>query len=88
MAVNLPVDIEANSRAKVESGRFADETDVIRAAINRLDQQERLRWLKNALAEGERGDPIDFTDDLMDELAAEAEVNSGHGKPISDAVKP
>jgi putative addiction module CopG family antidote len=88
MTVNLPADIESSIREKIESGRFDSEADVIRAALELLDRQEKLRWLKDALAAGEVGEPIPFTDALMDQLEAEAEVNAARGKPISDAVKP
>jgi putative addiction module CopG family antidote len=88
MTVNLPADIESAIREKIESGRFSDEADVIRAALELLDRQERLEWLRQALAEGEVGEPMEFTEVLMDRLEAEAEVNAALGKPVSDAVKP
>jgi putative addiction module CopG family antidote len=88
MTVNLPADIESAIREKIESGRFSDEADVIRAALELLDRQERLEWLRQTLAEGEVGEPIEFTEALMDRLEAEAEVNAALGKPVSDAVKP
>jgi putative addiction module CopG family antidote len=88
MSLNIPADIEASIRQKVESGRFGNETEVIREAMRLLDEQERRRWLKQALAEGEQGDAVELTPALMERLSREAEENARKGKPIKDAVKP
>jgi putative addiction module CopG family antidote len=88
MAVHLPADVEASIRAKVGSGRFGDEGDVVREAMRLLDEHERRRWLKQALAEGEEGEAVDFTPELLAQLRQEAEENARAGKPIRDAVTP
>jgi putative addiction module CopG family antidote len=88
MVVHVPADVEASIREQVESGRFGDEADVIRAAMRLLEAEERRRWLKQALAEGEEGEAVDFTPELLDHLSREAEENARAGKPIRDAVKP
>jgi putative addiction module CopG family antidote len=36
MTIALPADLEAFIRSEIESGRYADETDVIRDAVRRL----------------------------------------------------
>jgi putative addiction module CopG family antidote len=88
MAVHLPADVEQSIREKVGSGRFSDEGDVVREAMRLLDEHERRRWLKHALAEGEEGEAVDFTPELLAQLSQEAEENARAGKPIRDAVKP
>ena len=93
----MVVDLDPKTRAliqeRVATGRFSDESEVVREAIRLLDQRERrLAELRAELAIGmaqiERGDLIDFTPDLMDELCRESEENARRGKPIKDAVKP
>ena len=88
MPMLIPPDIEESIRAKVESGRFADEAAVVREAMRLLDEHERRHWLSQALIEGERGEPIDFTPELLEQLSREAEENARNGKPIKDAVRP
>ena len=73
---------------KVASSRFEDEADVVREAARLLDVEDRRQWLIQALAEGERGEAIDLTPELMDQLSREADENAATGKPIRDAVKP
>jgi Arc/MetJ-type ribon-helix-helix transcriptional regulator len=75
-------------RTKVASGQFPDEADVMQEAIRLLDEHEHRNWLIHALAEGERGEAIDLTPELIDQLSREAEENAAMGKPIRDAVKP
>ncbi|MGI8478018.1 MAG: type II toxin-antitoxin system ParD family antitoxin [Thermomicrobiales bacterium] len=88
MTVHLPADVEASIRQQVESGRFGDEAGVVREAMRLLDEHERRRWLKHALAVGEQGEAVDFTPELLAQLGHEAEENARNGKPLKDAVKP
>jgi putative addiction module CopG family antidote len=88
MSLHIPADIEANIRRKVESGQFPDETEVIREAFRLLDEQEQRRWLKQARAEGEQGEAVDFTPELLEQLSREAEENMRREKPVKDAVRP
>ncbi len=57
-----------------------------------MDDRDRMQALRDELQVGleqiERGAVIDFTPDLLDELAREAEQNARDGKPIREAVKP
>ena len=75
-------------RTKVASGQFGDGADVMREALRLLDEQDRRRWLIQALADGERGDAIDLTPELMDQLSREADDNAALSKPVRDAIKP
>ena len=93
MHVRLTPQAEALIREKVDSGRYATAEEAVQAAIRLLDEHERrLQWLLAELAIGEeqerRGELIDFTPELLDELSREAEENARRGKPIKDAVKP
>ena len=93
MVVDLDPQTRAMIQERVATGRFSDENDVVREAVRLLDQRERrLAELRAELAIGkeqiERGELIDFTPDLLDELCRESEENARIGKPIKDAVKP
>jgi putative addiction module CopG family antidote len=58
MAISLPSDLEAFVRAEVDSGRYADEAEVIRDAVRRLaDARDALeagqiKALREAIAPG------------------------------------
>ncbi len=93
MQVDLDAHIVALIRDKVASGRYHDPGEVVRDAVLQMDERDqRLRHLQAEVAIGleqiERGELIDFTSELLDELDREAEVNARNGKPIKDAVKP
>ena len=55
MRVQLTDDVETIIREKVESGLYPNADEVLREALRLLDEQDRLRWLRVALAECERG---------------------------------
>ena len=93
MSVTLSPELEAIIRDKVERGLYASPDEAIAAAVRLLDDHDRrLGWLRAELAIGEeqekRGDLIDFTPELLDQLSREAEENARQGKPIADAVTP
>lgn len=93
MQVDLDPHVEALIRDKVASGRYHDSSEVVRDAVLLMEaRDQRLQRLRAEVAIGvgqiERGELIDFTPDLLDELDREAEENARTGKPIKDAVKP
>jgi hypothetical protein len=73
MSVQIAPDVEAKLRDKVETGNYADI---------------KHSWLLEALAEGEKGEAIEFTPERMDLIRQRARENARQGKPISDAVTP
>jgi len=78
MAIRVPDDLEASIRQKIETGRYRDETEVIRAALRSLDaREERVERLRASIAEGfaavERGEGIELTPEHLEELGREAE---------------
>jgi antitoxin ParD1/3/4 len=79
-------------RERVDSGRYPDAPAVVREALRLLDERDRLQELRAELQIGleqiERGEVVDYTPELLDELAREAEQNAKDGKPVRDAVKP
>ena len=90
--VPVPPQMEALIRDRVASGRYADDTAVLDAALSLLaerDKQEYLRALVDeADAEVARGELIDWTPDLMERLWDEAIVANRRGDPIDDDVLP
>jgi putative addiction module CopG family antidote len=88
MSIHIPTDVEAEIRELVESGHFEREADVLRATMRLLQEEERLRWLRAAIEDGDASGNVDFSPELMDHLSLEAEDNARAGKPVKDAVKP
>ena len=93
MTVHLPADLAASIRQQVASGRFVDEAEVVRAALRLLEARERrAQQIRDSVAEGltaiERGEGIELTPDLMDELEREADELHRQGKQPRADVRP
>ena len=71
-----------------------DAATVVREAMRLLIERDHqhahaLRAeLRIGLEQIERGDLVDVSPDLLDQLVDEAEENARNGKPVRDAVKP
>lgn len=93
MNIYLGDHFDALIRKRVESGRYAHASEVVREGLRLLEAQERLRVLRDALEVAEaqvaRGETVEFTPELMDRLSREATENARLGKPIkNDLVTP
>ena len=93
MSVRLTPEVEALIRQKVDSGQYASADEVIQAAIRLLDERDqRLQHLRALLAVGleqeRRGELIDFTPELLDELDREVEELFQRGEQPSPDVCP
>ncbi len=79
-------------RQRLESGPYPDAAAVVHEALRLLDERDRVQALRAELQVGldqiDRGETVDFTLELLDELASEAEQNARAGKPVRDAVMP
>ncbi len=78
MVIHVPADIEASIRERVESGDYSDETEVIRTALRALmAREQRIEEIRTSVEEGiasiERGEGIELTPELMDEIEREVE---------------
>ena len=85
MTVHMPANVAPSIRQQVASGRFGDEAEVVREALRLLEARERrAQQLRDSVAEGlaaiERGEGIELTPDLMDEMEREAEALHRQGK--------
>jgi putative addiction module CopG family antidote len=77
----------------IATGHYADAGEVLGAALQLLDEQERkLDWLRAELAIGEeqekRGELIDLTPERFNAIKRQAIENVRAARPIKDAVKP
>ena len=88
MTVTLTPESEALIDEKVASGLYASSADVIEEALRLLDEQDRLRWLRAAIAEGQRGEYAEFTPELIQSILERGIANAAAGKPVNDAVTP
>jgi antitoxin ParD1/3/4 len=93
MQVDLDPRVAGLIRQQVESGQYHNASEVVGEAMRlMLERDRRLQQLRAEVAIGveqfERGEVVDFTLELLDELSREAEENARKGKPVKDAVKP
>jgi antitoxin ParD1/3/4 len=93
MSIHLPIDVEERIREKVESGQYDDASDVIRAAMRLLDRRDqRLQELRASVAEGlaaiERGEGIELTPELWEEIEREADERMRQGAQPKPDVCP
>jgi antitoxin ParD1/3/4 len=92
MAIQIPADVEARIREKVERGDFPDAGEVIREAMRLLDEQERqLDELRAKLQIGldqlDRGEGAPFTPELVARMRRNAEERFRRGeRPKPDVV--
>jgi antitoxin ParD1/3/4 len=86
MSIELPPRIAAMLQEKVDSGLYASADEAIEAAVRLLDEHDRrLQRLRAAIAEGEEGEAIPWTPELMEQLSREAEEMARQGlKPHPD----
>jgi antitoxin ParD1/3/4 len=77
MTVTLTPQLEAMIRERVESGRYDNETEVIREALRLLEERDKLEHLRSLLAVGleqaRRGELIDFTPEWVEEMDRKVE---------------
>jgi len=91
MQITLTPDIEAIIQQEVDSGRFADASEVIAEAVQlfqRHAELERLRKsIREAEAEYERGEYFENSPQFWADIEAEAQAMTARGeKPDSDVV--
>ncbi len=93
MQIVLPNEIKSFVEREVASGRYADEQQVIVEALRRLADDEEMETITVAeavaesLAQIERGDVRELTDDVFDELLKQSETDAMQGAPVRNAVK-
>ena len=92
MNVSLDPQLEELVRRKVASGLYGDANAVLREALELLDKRDRFEALRAAVAEGmaeiERGEYIEWTPGMMDQLRREADEADRLGLPLDEDVMP
>jgi antitoxin ParD1/3/4 len=78
MVIHVTPEIEADIRQRVESGEYADESDVLRKALRTLEARERrIQEIRASIEEGmaafERGEFVELTPEVMDEIDREVD---------------
>ncbi|MGI8475614.1 MAG: type II toxin-antitoxin system ParD family antitoxin [Thermomicrobiales bacterium] len=77
MNVSLTPQLETMIRERIESGRYNNASEVVRDALRHLEANERLEHLRSLLAVGmeqvRRGETVEFTPELIDEMERRAE---------------
>jgi len=79
MTVTLTPQLEALVRQKVEAGFYRTADEVIAEALNLLDERDRLRRPRATLAEGEQGEGIPYTPELLEEIDREVDERVRRG---------
>ncbi len=93
MNVSLTPQLEALVRQKVETGLYNNASEVVREALRLLDERDqRQSWLRSKMATAEeqvkRGEVVEFTDELLDELDREVDERLRRGDTPSPDVCP
>ena len=91
MSIQLPPQAEALIREKVKSGLYANAEEAIEAAVHLLDDHDRrlqVRRLRAAIAEGEEGEALPWTPELMAQLSLEADEMHRRGETPNPDVCP
>ena len=92
MNVSLTPQLEATIHERVESGRYASASEVVREALRLLEERERLEHLRSllqvGLEEAQRGELIEFTPELMEEIAQRARERVQRGEEPDPDVCP
>ena len=89
MRTRLSPQVEALIQQKVSSGLYASADEVIAAAMHLLEEHDhRLLRLREALAEGEAGEAMPWTPELIAQLSREAEEMERRGELPDPEVCP
>ena len=91
MHIELDPEIAHLIELRVNQGQYESANDVVREAMQLLEERERLQLLRAALAQADaeidRGEYVEWTPTLLDELSDEADDMAAQGlKPHSDVV--
>jgi antitoxin ParD1/3/4 len=79
-------------RKQVETGRYANASEVVREALRVLEDRAKLQEFRRLIAETDddiaNGNTVEWTPQLMEQIRLEAIEASREGLPTPDHVKP
>jgi antitoxin ParD1/3/4 len=92
MNVSLTPQLEEMIRQRVESGRYNNASEVVRDALRLLEEHERTERLRSLLEIGledeRRGDLVDYSPELLDEIERRAVERFRRGEEPDPDVCP
>jgi antitoxin ParD1/3/4 len=92
MNVSLTPELEAMIRQQVDSGRYNNASEVVREALRLLDEHQRVQHLRSLLAVGleqaQRGELVEFTPELMEDISRRAKERFLRGEEPDPDVCP
>lgn len=92
MNVSLTPQLEAIIRKQVASGRYNNASEVVREALRLLEERDHLEHLRSLLAVGledeRRGDLVEFTPELLEDIYWRAEERFQRGEEPDPDVCP
>lgn len=93
MNIALPPHIQHFVEQEVASGRFADEREVIVTALESMADDRRIppdvlaELIAEPLAQLERGEVFEWTDELRADIRREAKLKAARGHRVRDDIK-
>jgi len=92
MQIVLPNEIKTFVEREVASGRYDDAEQVVIAALKRMAGEPYptmtvAEAVAESLAQVERGEGRELTDDVFDELLRESETDAQRGVTVRDEAK-
>lgn len=88
MAIDLRPDIESAIMEKVDSGSYPDADAVVRAAMRLLEEEEFRARIADAVASLDRGEGVELTPQVWDEIEREADEMLRRGEQPARHVCP
>jgi putative addiction module CopG family antidote len=92
VSLTLDPQLEALIRRQVNSGRYADENEVVQEALTLLEERDRRAHLRAALARAEeqiaRGEGVLYTPELREQIRQTALRNLRDGRTPNPDVLP
>lgn len=86
MEITITPRIEAMIQDRLDTGHYKNPDAVLELALRLLEQEERRERLRAALAEGDEGEPIPYTPELLASIrrSARKRFESGEIPTASD----
>lgn len=91
MSINLTPQVEQRIRDWIENGPYPDADAVVEKALQALEEQQQAKFLKLrelVRAGFENGNLREFTPELEEEIAREADEADRRGLPVRREVQP
>jgi len=92
MNVSLTPELEAMIQQQVDSGRYNNASEVVREALQLLDERDRLEHLRSlvlvGLEQAQRGELVEFTPELFEEIDRRVEERLLRGEEPDPDVCP